>query len=58
MTTYTLALEGYLARLINMIEKLREARASSDDLEVDELIDDLVEEAEQAVAYIKSRRNL
>jgi hypothetical protein len=55
VTNYVLSLEGYVARLVALIEKLREARSDRDDLELDECIDELVEEAEQAVAFIKGR---
>ena len=53
MTNHLLVLEGYIGRLVALIERLHEARNDNDDMEVDECIDDLVEESKQAATYIK-----
>jgi hypothetical protein len=56
MSDYDAALEGFITRLGDLIDKLRDAYRADDDMEVTDLLDDLVDEFSQVNDFISANR--
>jgi len=53
---YAATLEGFIARVGDLADKLRQASNASDELELDDLINELTEEMERAADFIQTSK--
>jgi hypothetical protein len=56
IASYATDLERFIGHIGDIAEKIREALVASDELELSELIDDLLEELRAAAEFIESNR--
>jgi len=53
---YSVTLEGFIARLDDVAQRLRDADNAGDDLELHDLLDELEQEIARASDYIKTNK--